>query len=659
MIWISLLLSSLVVFAKEEEGVEQIIKYTRPSEDGLAYFAEPFHSTDEFETRWKRSSAKKDGVEESIAKYDGKWSIGEPKDNAIVGDNGLLFMSEAKHGAISAPLQNTFKFEDRPLVVQYEVRFQKKHECGGAYIKLLADTNNLKFEEFHDKTEYTIMFGPDKCGGDGKLHFIFQHRNPITHKMEEKHAKKPTGEFNNIFDDGKTHLVGLVVRPDNTFEIQVDKVVVNAGSLLKDMDPPINPPKMIDDPDDVKPDDWDEREKIPDPDATKPDDWDEDAPKMILDPNAQKPEGWLDDEPELTPDPAAVKPQDWDEEEDGEWEAPQIPNPKCKAVGCGEWKPSEIKNPEYKGKWTAPSITNPAYKGIWKPSQIENPNYFEDNNPFTMKPIAAVGFELWSMQSEILFDNIIIADDLSLVEQWTLQTWDLKHSKEVASDPNSSGMWKSFMDTMNEKPWLWVVVVLAIALPIILIYFLCCRKEDKVAISKKTDEVLPDDEGVEDEAIQDVNEEIDQAQETNESESKPSEDEDVSAGVEEEVKDKEVEKEVEKDEAAVEKEIQPEVKPELVENSKNSSGEAHIEDIPSNVSDKINVKETDKNIQSEDVKDISNEDELEKDASEELPEASEKVEVAEGDAEDTSLPEEIPQSSPKTRGARRRTRKES
>merc|ERR1712076_214854 len=275
--------------------------------------------------------------------------------------------------------------------------------------------------------------------------------------------------------------------------------------------------------------------------------------------------------------------------------------------------------------------------------QIENPNYFEDNNPFTMKPIAAVGFELWSMQSEILFDNIIIADDLSLVEQWTLQTWDLKHSKEVASDPNSSGMWKSFMDTMNEKPWLWVVVVLAIALPIILIYFLCCRKGDKVAISKKTDEVLPDDEGVEDEAIQDVNEEVDQAQETNESESKPSEDEDVSAGVEEEVKDKEVEKEVEKDEAAVEKEIQPEVKPEPVENSKNSSGEAHIEDIPSNVSDKINVKETDKNIQSEDVKDISNEDELEKDASEELPEASEKVEVAEGDAEDTSLPEEIPQ----------------
>ena len=37
--------------------------------------------------------------------------------------------------------------------------------------------------------------------------------------------------------------------------------------------PPVNPPKEIDDKDDKKPEDWDEREKIPDPDATKPDDW--------------------------------------------------------------------------------------------------------------------------------------------------------------------------------------------------------------------------------------------------------------------------------------------------------------------------------------------------------------------------------------------------
>lgn len=502
---ISLLLMTCFVTIKatDEATEEPGLTYVKPSADGFVYFAEPFHSNEEFESNWKLSEAKKDGVDESLAKYEGKWSLTEPKDNPLAGDNGLIYSSEAKHGAISAPLTNTFKFEDKPLVIQYEVRFQKKHECGGAYIKLLADTTNLKFEEFTDKTEYTIMFGPDKCGTDGKLHFIFQHKNPITFKMEEKHAKKPSGEFSHIFDDAKTHLVGLIVRPDNTFEIQVDKVVVNSGSLLKDMDPPINPPKLVDDPEDIKPEDWDEREKIQDPNAVKPDDWDEEAPKTIEDANAVKPDGWLDDAPELVADPAAAKPEDWDDEEDGEWEAPQIPNPDCKAVGCGEWTRPTIANPNYKGKWESPLIDNPDYKGVWKAKQIDNPNYFEDDAPFQMKPIAAVGFEIWSMQSDILFDNIIIADDLYTVNQWTAQTWDVKHAKEVQNDPGAlggiSGLWNSFMETTSEKPWIWIIVVIAVMLPIVMIYLLCCTggKDADAARYKKTDEVLPDDEPTE------------------------------------------------------------------------------------------------------------------------------------------------------------------
>jgi len=37
--------------------------------------------------------------------------------------------------------------------------------------------------------------------------------------------------------------------------------------------PPVNPPAEIEDKNDKKPEDWDERETIPDPEATKPDDW--------------------------------------------------------------------------------------------------------------------------------------------------------------------------------------------------------------------------------------------------------------------------------------------------------------------------------------------------------------------------------------------------
>lgn len=41
-----------------------------------------------------------------------------------------------------------------------------------------------------------------------------------------------------------------------------------------------------------------------------------------------QPAGWLDNEPDEVADPEASKPEDWDEEEDGEWEAPLVPNPK-------------------------------------------------------------------------------------------------------------------------------------------------------------------------------------------------------------------------------------------------------------------------------------------------------------------------------------------
>ena len=106
-----------------------------------------------------------------------------------------------------------------------------------------------------------------------QLHFIFRHKNPKTGEFEEKHAKKPTGDFSKVFDDGKTHLFTLIVKPDNTFEVQVDKKTVNSGSLLKDFQPAVNPPVEIDDPSDLKPEDWDEREKIVDPKAKKPEDW--------------------------------------------------------------------------------------------------------------------------------------------------------------------------------------------------------------------------------------------------------------------------------------------------------------------------------------------------------------------------------------------------
>jgi calnexin len=48
----------------------------------------------------------------------------------------------------------------------------------------------------------------------------------------------------------------------------IDRAEVSSGSLLNDLNPPINPSKEIVDPNDQKPANWDDREKIPDPGLT-------------------------------------------------------------------------------------------------------------------------------------------------------------------------------------------------------------------------------------------------------------------------------------------------------------------------------------------------------------------------------------------------------
>ncbi len=88
-----------------------------------------------------------------------------------------LTESKAAHHAISSlfPTPITPSLNE-PLVIQYEVKLQHGLECGGAYIKLLTEESSVDDEEkglrageeYTDKTPFTIMFGPDKCGSTNK-----------------------------------------------------------------------------------------------------------------------------------------------------------------------------------------------------------------------------------------------------------------------------------------------------------------------------------------------------------------------------------------------------------------------------------------------------------------------------------------------------------
>merc|ERR1712118_31687 len=170
-------------------------------------------------------------------------------------------------------------------------------------------------KNFGGDSPYKIMFGPDICGYDvSRVHVIFNFNGENLLKTEG--IKLSYDDKNKL-----THLYTLVVKPDNTYEVYLDKESKAAGSLHDDWK---FPPKTKDDPSDSKPKDWVDTKMMDDPDDKQPEDWV--TTEKIADPEASKPDGWDDDE-------------------DGEWEAPMIDNP------------------DYKGAWRAKRIDNPAYKG--------------------------------------------------------------------------------------------------------------------------------------------------------------------------------------------------------------------------------------------------------------------------------------------------------
>merc|ERR1711998_447953 len=225
---------------------------------GEIYFEESFG--DGWESRWVTSEHKDDF---------GALKTSAGKNYADENDKGLQTSQDAKFYATSATFPS-FSNKDKTLVVQYTVKHDQNIDCGGAYLKIGPAPFDGK--AFHGETKYNIMFGPDICGMTKRTHLIFNYKEK--NLLKDKDLRTESDEL--------THVYTLIVKPDNTFAVQID------GS--------------------------------------------EDEAEMD-DPEDKKPEGY-DDIPAKIADPKATKPDDWDDESDGEWEAPQIDNPEYK----GEWK---------------------------------------------------------------------------------------------------------------------------------------------------------------------------------------------------------------------------------------------------------------------------------------------------------------------------------
>merc|ERR1711871_968279 len=301
-------------------------------------------------SRWTQSTAK-DGLgamKISAGKYFGDEEAGK----------GLQTSQDAKFYAISTKMKE-FSSQGKTVVIQFSVKHEQDIDCGGAYLKLGA-FDQAKFES---SSEYNIMFGPDICGSaTKKTHVIFNYKGKNLDKKKEVRCESDT----------LSHLYTLIVKPDNTYEVQIDMNKVDDGSLEEGWD--FLEPKQIRDPDEKKPEDWVDEAEMDDPED-------------------KKPEGY-DDIPAKIADPKATKPDDWDDESDGEWEAPQIDNP------------------DYKGEWKAKRIKNPDYKGVWAPKKIANPAYVDDDQLYSYDSFAFVGIDIWQVKSGTIFDNLLITDDV-------------------------------------------------------------------------------------------------------------------------------------------------------------------------------------------------------------------------------------------------------
>lgn len=386
-------------------------------------FLDQFEGYDEALPNWRSTWRASRVIDPDTGrpKYMGQWGFETPEFQIVEGDRGLVARHEARLHGISTILPRVFGTLDAPngLVFQYEVKLQAGLECGGAYVKLLrADDSSAEpkvlsiesAEEFSNETPYVVMFGPDKCGENNRIHLILKDALDNEHHLKNPPMAKTDRILSTLYT--------LNVAPNGDFEIRINGDVVRAGSVYSTADfdyVETSEPEFIADPTDTKPEDWEDEPTILDPTVSKPADWDESEPYLVPDIHATIPADWDVDEPEQIPDPAHPKPADWDEDEDGTWAPPLIDNPACLHHGCGEWIRPMVKNPKYVGKWVHPTIANPKYKGEWAPKMVANPAYVPPAQ-FELANVAGIGFDLWTMNKGIMFDNIYLGHYLSEAE---------------------------------------------------------------------------------------------------------------------------------------------------------------------------------------------------------------------------------------------------
>jgi hypothetical protein len=204
----------------------------------------------------------------------------------------------------------------------------------------------------------------------------------LTVVYEERHLIDPPSAPRDRFN----HLYTLIVRPDSSFVVMLDRAAERSASLLTDFATPAE----------IDPED--------------PFDWYEDAATLITDPNMLEP-------PDFYVDSGSYDemPDDWSNEVDGEWTPPLVPKAKSE-VGRGEYVLPTMPNPKYKGESQPPIVPESRYRGEGR--KIANPAFVLDEELAKLGKIYGAGFGTWCRDTHVALGNVHIGNDENAVREW-------------------------------------------------------------------------------------------------------------------------------------------------------------------------------------------------------------------------------------------------
>ena len=72
-------------------------------------------------------------------------------------------------------------------------------------------------------------------------------------------------------------------------------------------------------------------------------------------------------------------------------------------------------------------------QGPWSPKKVANPDYFLDEEPLAnVGKVGGVAIEVWTMDNNYYFSNILVDQDPSVAQKVRNQYWQPKQALEVS-----------------------------------------------------------------------------------------------------------------------------------------------------------------------------------------------------------------------------------